>query len=60
MVPMPTREPLFIVGMYKSGTSWLLRILDQHPSLHGVKEIDLISAGAERYKWRYINKSRYL
>ena len=57
---MPTREPLFIVGMYKSGTSWLLRILDQHPSLHGVKEIDLISAGAERYKWRYINKSRYL
>ena len=40
------REPLFIVGMYKSGTSWLLRILDQHPLLRGVKEIDLIGAGA--------------
>ncbi|MHB8404824.1 MAG: sulfotransferase domain-containing protein [Gammaproteobacteria bacterium] len=46
MAPMPMREPLFIVGMYKSGTSWLLRILDQHPMLRGVKEIDLISAGA--------------
>jgi len=46
MAPMPMREPLFIVGMYKSGTSWLLRILDQHPMLCGVKEIDLISAGA--------------
>jgi Sulfotransferase family len=40
------REPLFIVGMYKSGTTWLLRILDQHPALCGVTEIDLIRAGA--------------
>ena len=46
MITIPIRDPLFIVGMYKSGTSWLLRILDQHPRLRGVKEIDLISAGA--------------
>jgi Sulfotransferase family len=46
MVKTPVRQPLFIVGMYKSGTSWLLRILDQHPRLRGVKEIDLIGAGS--------------
>lgn len=39
-------RPVFIVGMYKSGTSWLLRILDCHPSIRGVKEIDLLKAGA--------------
>ncbi|HEX7966562.1 MAG TPA: sulfotransferase domain-containing protein [Gammaproteobacteria bacterium] len=41
-------EPVFIAGMYKSGTSWLLRILDRHPAFRGVKEIDLIGAGAGR------------
>lgn len=40
------REPLFIVGMYKSGTSWLLRILSSHARVTGVKEIDLLKAGA--------------
>ena len=43
-----TPEPVFIAGMYKSGTSWLLRILDRHPAFRGVKEIDLIGAGAGR------------
>ena len=46
MVDQTSRAPLFIIGMYKSGTSWLLRILDKHPQLRGVKEIDLIGAGA--------------
>ena len=39
-------EPIFIAGMYKSGTSWLLRVLNAHPRVKGVKEIDLLRAGA--------------
>jgi hypothetical protein len=41
-----TTEPIFIAGMYKSGTSWLLRVLNAHPGVKGVKEIDLLRAGA--------------
>ena len=33
---------LFISGMYKSGTSWLLRILGEHPNVRGFNEINLI------------------
>ena len=34
----------FIVGMYKSGTSWLLQCLATHPKIIGVTELDLVRA----------------
>ncbi len=37
-------EPLFIVGQYKCGTSWLLRILSAHPQAVGASELDIIRA----------------
>jgi len=37
-------QPVFIVGQYKCGTSWLLRILSAHPNVIGVAEIDIVSA----------------
>lgn len=33
---------VFICGMYKSGTSWLLNCLSRHPSVIGVREVDLL------------------
>lgn len=37
-------KPIFIVGMYKSGTSWLLAALSAHPNLIGLREIDIVKA----------------
>lgn len=37
-------EPLLIVGMYKSGTSWLLACLSAHRQCIGFREVDLIKA----------------
>ena len=41
-------EPVFIAGMYKSGTSWLLRMLNRHPAFRGIPEIDPIAAAVGR------------
>jgi len=35
-------KQIFISGMYKSGTSWLLSILSAHPDLVGFRELDII------------------
>src|SRR4029453_7190132 len=37
-------QPVFIVGQFKCGTSWLLRILSAHPNVIGVAEIDIVTA----------------
>ena len=37
-------SPVFIVGQYKCGTSWLLAALSAHPELIGVRELDLLRA----------------
>lgn len=37
-------QKIFIVGLYKSGTTWLLRCLGAHPAVVAVKELDLIRA----------------
>lgn len=37
-------EPVFIVGQYKCGTSWILQVLSAHPQVIGVAEIDIIRA----------------
>jgi hypothetical protein len=36
--------PIFIIGQYKCGTSWLLSALSAHPQLLGIREIDVIRA----------------
>ena len=35
-------ERVFIVGMYKSGTSWLLSALSAHPDAAGIREFDIL------------------
>ena len=35
-------DKVFIVGMYKSGTSWLLECLAAHPEIAAIAELDLI------------------
>jgi Sulfotransferase domain len=37
-------QPVFIVGQYKCGTSWLGRIFSAHPDVIGVAEIDIVGA----------------
>jgi Sulfotransferase domain len=37
-------QPVFIVGQYKCGTSWLVRIFSAHPDVIGVAEIDIVGA----------------
>ncbi|HZA38267.1 MAG TPA: sulfotransferase [Candidatus Baltobacteraceae bacterium] len=39
--------PIFIVGQYKCGTSWLARILSAHPEVIGVHEIDIVDASCK-------------
>ncbi|MFN2541180.1 MAG: sulfotransferase [Chthoniobacterales bacterium] len=40
-------QPVFIVGQYKCGTTWLLRILSAHPDVIGVGEFDVVSAACD-------------
>ena len=49
---MTTRQlqPVFIIGKYKCGTTWLLRILSAHPHVIGVAEIDVVKAACD-FKW---------
>ncbi|NOT12359.1 MAG: hypothetical protein HOP23_11105 [Methylococcaceae bacterium] len=37
-------QKIFIIGLYKSGTSWLLKCLGSHPAVAAVAELDLIRA----------------
>jgi hypothetical protein len=37
-------ETIFICGLYKCGTSWLLSALSAHPDVTGLAEIDIIRA----------------
>jgi hypothetical protein len=49
---MTTRQlqPVFIIGQYKCGTTWLLRILSAHPHVIGVAEINVVKAACD-FKW---------
>ena len=35
-------DPVFIVGLYKNGTSWLLNALAAHPQFSGLRELDVL------------------
>ena len=43
-------QPVFIVGQYKCGTTWLLRTLSAHPHVIGVAEINVVKAACD-FKW---------
>jgi hypothetical protein len=42
----PAGNPIFIVGLYKCGTTWLLSALSAHPQALGLREFDIIRAAA--------------
>jgi predicted O-methyltransferase YrrM len=44
MKEAPMLKPVFIVGQYKCGTTWLLNALAAHPQVLGVAEVDLVRA----------------
>ncbi len=41
-------EPVFIVGLYKNGTSWLLSALAAHPEFAALRELDVMRSVAGR------------
>jgi hypothetical protein len=41
-------NPIFIVGLYKNGTSWLLSALAAHPEFAALRELDLLRSVAGR------------
>ena len=49
---MTTRrlQLVFIIGQYKCGTTWLLRILSAHPNVIGVAEMDVVRAACD-FRW---------
>jgi len=43
-----TPDPVFIVGLYKNGTSWLLSALAAHPQFAALRELDVLRSVAGR------------
>jgi hypothetical protein len=41
-------DPIFIVGLYKNGTSWLLSALAAHPEFAALRELDVLRSIAGR------------
>ena len=41
-------DPIFIVGLYKNGTSWLLSALGAHPEFAALRELDVVRSVAGR------------
>ncbi|MGE5625977.1 MAG: sulfotransferase domain-containing protein [Bacillota bacterium] len=41
-------DPVFIVGLYKNGTSWLLSALAAHPEFAALRELDVLRSVAGR------------
>jgi hypothetical protein len=44
----PSPDPIFIVGLYKNGTSWLLSALAAHPEFAALRELDVLRSVAGR------------
>ena len=40
-------KPVFIVGQWKCGTTWLLNIFNCHPQAFGIDEIDIVRAACD-------------
>ena len=44
----PSRQPVFIVGMPRSGTTLVEQVLASHPQVHGAGELELFGRAAAR------------
>ena len=47
-----SEDPIFIVGLYKNGTSWLLAALAAHPEFSALRELDILRSVAYR-RWGF-------
>lgn len=56
----PGTDPVFIVGLYKNGTSWLLAALAAHPEFAALRELDILRSVAGRSGRRLLPPSRRL
>ena len=48
------QDPVFIVGLYKNGTSWLLSALAAHPEFTALGELDVLRSVAGRHGRRLL------
>jgi hypothetical protein len=53
-------DPVFIVGLYKNGTSWLLSALAAHPQFSALRELDVLRGVAGRSGRRFLPESQRL
>jgi hypothetical protein len=58
--PRPGPDPIFIVGLYKNGTSWLLSALAAHPEFAALRELDLLRSVAGRSGNRFLTSEARL
>lgn len=48
----PSRQPIFVIGMPRSGTSLIEQILASHPEAHGAGEVNYFAASVELFVHR--------
>jgi len=50
----PSRVPIFILGMPRSGSTLIEQILSSHPRVHGAGELDIVSNTMTEMRWPYV------
>lgn len=53
-------DPVFVVGLYKNGTSWLLNALAAHPQFSALRELDVLRSVGGRSGRRLLPQRRRL
>jgi len=53
-------DPVFIVGLYKNGTSWLLSALAAHPQFSALRELDVLRSVGGRTGQRLLPRRERL
>ena len=53
-------DPVFIVGLYKNGTSWLLSALAAHPQFSALRELDVLRSVGGRSGRRLLPRRKRL
>ena len=53
-------DPVFIVGLYKNGTSWLLNALAAHPQFSALRELDVLRSVGGRSGRRLLGQRERL
>ena len=53
-------NPIFIVGLYKNGTSWLLNALAAHPQFAALRELDMLRSVGGRSGRRLLPRNERL